>query len=125
MLIRIRSLKSMRRGCLRILVGVFILSQVCAPLMAGEGVAVPQAALLVKFKPGISSDMARDILRRHAATEFTPLSRAKDAGPAPMDRWWIVRFAASTDLRKAAAAVRAEPAVEVVEVEGSYRISPK
>jgi hypothetical protein len=115
----------MRRQWPYILTALFVCCQACAPLAALENAAMPQARLLVKFKSEISRDAAADLLRRHGVAEFAPLRRATAAESTPMDRWWIVRIAAGSDLQEVAAVLRAEPAVEVVEMEGTYRVSPK
>jgi len=109
-----------------ILTALFVWFQTCAPPAAGENVAMPQTGLLVKFKLEVSHDTAADILRRQGATEFAPLQRARIVEePTLMDRWWVIRFAVGADLREAAATLRAEPGVEVVEIDGTYRALPK
>ncbi len=116
------ALHNMARQWLRILIAWLIGCQGCALPAAGENPAVRQAGLLVGFKQNVSRDAAADILSRQGASEFAPLQRGRAVGPTPMDRWWIVRFPAGSDLQKAAAALRAEAAVEIVEVEGPYRV---
>jgi hypothetical protein len=111
----------MRRRWLSILAALFIGCQGYAPPAAGENLAVRQAGLLVRFKKDVSRDAAADILSRQGASEFAPLQRGRVVA-TPMDPWWIIRFSAGSDLQKAAAALRAEAAVEIVEAEGSYRV---
>ncbi|HEX9216038.1 MAG TPA: hypothetical protein VF864_03580 [Gemmatimonadales bacterium] len=112
----------MPRQWLSILISWFIWCQGYAPPVAGEDLPVRQAGLLVRFKQDVSREAAADILSRQGASELAPLQRGRVVGPTPMDRWWIIRFPAGSDLQKAAAALRAEAAVEIVEVEGTYRV---
>jgi hypothetical protein len=106
--------------------GILIVSSLlCAGVAlpaAGDGAPPNEPGLLVRFRPEVSREAAAEILGRQGAARFAPLQRVTGKTPTPMDRWWVVRFAPGSNLDQAAAALRAEAAVDLVEVDGTVRV---
>jgi hypothetical protein len=79
-------------------------------------------ALLVRFQAGVPEAEVAAVLARHGAVEAGRIAVGRGSGPAY--RWWRAQLRADAEPGPAAAALRAEPSVELVEIEQTYELQP-
>ncbi len=95
---------------------VSVASAAEAPLQVSADRHGPDA-LLVKVRAGVTADQAEATLRRHGAAAARRFQPPRSLPASPIGRWWHVRLAPGTDLRRTLNRLAGDPAVERAELD--------